>query len=89
VNSYISNEFIELFNKLPESVQKQAKKSFKIWKKNPNHPSLQYKKIHNDKQIWSVRISLKWRILGLRKMDDIYWFWIGSHSDYEKLIKKI
>lgn len=87
MKSFVTNDFIELFNKLPRSVQKQARKSYKIWLENQNHPSLQFKRIHNIEPIWSVRVGLKWRVLGLREDASIYWFWIGSHTDYDKLIR--
>jgi hypothetical protein len=84
--SFITDDFLKLFAKLPKEIQSQAKKCYQIWKKNPYHPSLQFKQIHPIEPIWSVRIGIGWRALGLRDVDLIYWFWIGSHSDYDKLI---
>jgi hypothetical protein len=89
VKSFVTNEFIELFNKLPQSIRNKTRKSYKFWVENPYHPSLQFKQIHSTESIWSVRISTNWRILGLRDDDSIFWFWIGTHSDYEKLINKL
>jgi hypothetical protein len=34
----------------------------------------------------SVRISRGYRALGLRDGDLVTWFWIGSHTDYDKLL---
>ncbi|MGH9395588.1 MAG: hypothetical protein ACRD18_01885 [Terriglobia bacterium] len=33
------------------------------------------------KPIYSVRISLGWRAIGIRKEDTMIWYWIGSHYD--------
>ncbi len=38
--------------------------------------------------IYSVRVSLGWRALGLREGDAIFWFWIGSHADYARLLQQ-
>jgi hypothetical protein len=88
VISYITDDFSELFGKLPKEIQNYARKSFKKWKENPYHPSLQFKQIHPTEPIWSARISLKWRVLGLREEEKIYWFWIGSHNDYDNLLNQ-
>jgi len=36
--------------------------------------------------VWSVRITLGYRALGIVDGDIITWFWIGSHQDYERQI---
>lgn len=51
------------------------------------HPSLQFKCVHQTEPLYSVRIGLGWRALGLLEDDTIAWFWIGSHADYDRLIK--
>ncbi len=89
MNSFITNDFKSLYQKIPLYVKKQSEKAYKLWKDDPNHPSLQFKKIHATEQIYSVRIGLHWRALGLRDGENIYWFWIGSHSDYDKLVNTI
>jgi hypothetical protein len=35
-----------------------------------------------------VRIDLDWRALGVVKESVIIWFWIGPHSEYEKLLAR-
>jgi len=29
---------------------------------------------------------MDWRALGVRAGDDMIWFWIGSHEDYNSLL---
>jgi len=60
-----------------------ADKNYDILKKDPKHPSLRFKKIG---KLWSVRVGIYYRALGIE--EDIVWFWIGSHADYDKLIVK-
>jgi hypothetical protein len=86
VNSQISENFIACFRRLPEAVQSQARKSYKLWRVSPSHPSLHFKKIHGQENMYSVRVSKGWRALGLLEDDLITWFWIGSHAEYDKLI---
>ncbi len=35
----------------------------------------------------SVRIGIGYRALGVRKGEEIIWFWIGSHADYDRLLR--
>ena len=88
MRSFITDDFFKLYKTLPEQVKKLAKKSYAMWKEDPNHLSLQFKEIHKTEGLWSVRIGLHWRVLGLKEDDSIYWFWIGSHSEYDKLIDR-
>ena len=87
MNSQLTDDFLECFAKLPESVKEQARKAYKLWRTNPQHPSLRFKKINNQESVYSVRVSRGWRALGLLDGNTISWFWIGSHADYDNLIR--
>jgi hypothetical protein len=39
--------------------------------------------------IYSVRVGKGWRAVGLLESGTMNWFWIGSHSDYDKLIAQL
>jgi hypothetical protein len=39
--------------------------------------------------IYSVRIGIGYRALGLREEDRVFWFWIGSHAEYDELLKRL
>ncbi len=88
-SSRISN-FRKLFLKLPQRVRETAKKNYNLWKNNPFHPSLQFKKVKPNQNIWSVRVGIGWRALGVMKEKEgkILWFWIGSHAEYERIVSK-
>lgn len=81
---FASPSFWENYNKLPLNIKKIADKNFKLLKKDPSHPSLHYKKI---KKYRSARVSRKYRTLAIEVNEGLLWFWIGSHRDYEKIIK--
>ena len=86
MNSHTTKRFRKAFERLPEQVQKQANESYALFQQNPYHPSLHFKRIHSTKAIYSVRISLDYRALGVLEGDTVIWFWIGSHEDYSHLL---
>jgi hypothetical protein len=75
------------FMHLPAEVQRQARQVYERWKKDASHPSLDFKQIHSSMPIYSVRIGLHWRALAYRRDYGWLWYWIGSHADYDKLLK--
>jgi hypothetical protein len=86
MRSRTTRAFWDCFDRLPGAVQKQAAKAFRLWRQDPGHPSLAFKRVHSTEPIYSVRITRGYRALGLRDGDLVTWFWIGSHADYDKLL---
>ena len=80
---YASSHFWRCYEKLPEQVRKRADKCFKLLKANINHPSLHTKKVSS---YWSVRVGSRYRALAVERPEGLIWFWIGKHSDYNKLV---
>jgi hypothetical protein len=39
--------------------------------------------------MYSVRVGLGWPAVGLIEGDAFYWFWIGSHADYDNQLKQL
>ena len=64
-------------------MQELARRNYALLKENPHHPSLHFKKINAYR---SVRIGLHHRALGIEAPNGILWFWIGKHTDYDKLL---
>lgn len=90
MKSELSPSFIACFAKLPERVKQTARKNYRLWKQNPSHPSLEFKKLNTELTTYSVRVGIGWRAVGvLKKPNTIVWFWIGSHSEYDKLLKRL
>lgn len=83
-------DFKRLFLKLPQRVKETARKNYQLWKNNPSHPGLEFKQINAKDNLWSVRVGIGWRALGVMKVSEnkIVWFWIGSHAEYDKLLGK-
>ena len=78
-------EFRQQLRALPLDVRRQAYRAYRQFKRDPYHPGLQFKRIRGD--VYSVRIGLHFRALGKRTAsNEITWFWIGSHAEYDKLL---
>ena len=89
MKSVTTRRFREAYARLPESIRKHAKRAYGQFKENPQHPSLRLKQVHTAEPIVSVRITAAYRALGVRDSDTVVWFWIGNHSEYERLIKEL
>jgi hypothetical protein len=83
MNSSTTAKFRQLFAALPRETQQRTRKAYVLWRENPRHPSLHFKKIG---KIWSVRVDDNFRALAHVKDEGTYWFWIGPHAEYERLI---
>ena len=81
-----TRRFREAFAELPNEVKERARNAYRLFRDNPHHPSLRFKRVHPTDPIYSVRIGLGYRAVGVIEGDTIYWYWIGSHADYDRLI---
>ena len=88
MKSVTTTQFRKSLDKLPKSIQARARKSYLLWLDNPNYPSLHFKQIHSAEPIYSVRIGLAYRALGILKDDTMIWFWIGSHEEFNSIVNK-
>ncbi|NJK59387.1 MAG: hypothetical protein HC918_02815 [Oscillatoriales cyanobacterium SM2_1_8] len=90
MNSARTQKFRDLFLRLPLRVQETGKKNYALWQKNPFHPSLEFKEVKPVEKIWSVRVGIGRRALGIKKANEekIVWFWVGSHAEYDKILGK-
>ncbi len=89
MTSFASRRFWRAFEALPRAIQRQAERAYELWKNDPYHESLEFKRVHTKRPIYSVRIGLHWRAVGVKEGDTITWFWIGSHSEYDVLIENL
>ena len=81
--SHALPEFWDSYEALPHEIQEQADKQFALFETNPNHPSLRFKETGD---YWSVRVSRGYRALAKRRDNDLFWFWIGPHDEYDRLL---
>ena len=86
MKSRTTGQFRAAFDGLPAFVRGRARTAYRLFREDPQHPSLRFKKVHPTRPIYCVRIGLGYRALGVRDRDEIIWFWIGSHADYDRLL---
>jgi hypothetical protein len=84
MNSATLPSFWDRYRKLDRNLKAQARKAYRLWYEDPFHPSLRFKCINREEAIWSVRITLGYRALGILEDDTVTWFWVGSHDEYER-----
>jgi hypothetical protein len=88
VKSTTTDAFWSCYAELPKVIRKQARGAYQLFLRDSHYPSLHFKRVHSTRSIYSVRITRDYRALGILHKDEIIWFWIGSHLDYEKILRK-
>jgi hypothetical protein len=87
VKSHINASFRKLFAALPVETREQARAAYSLFRANPRHPGLHFKHVHGSERLVAVRVGRSYRAVGiLLKSDEIVWFWIGPHEQYETVI---
>jgi hypothetical protein len=85
--SKATRRFWQLYQELPVPIQRLAVKNYAFWRENPRHPSLDFKQLSGQKGRFSVRVGGHYRALGHEISGGVEWVWIGTHEDYNKLIR--
>src|SRR5437763_1201427 len=75
----------DLFYALPWDIQKLAVKSYHLWRRNPHHPSLRFRRLHGSSDRFTVPVGDHYRTIGIMNGDKITWVWIGTHTEYDRL----
>jgi hypothetical protein len=85
VKSIATRRFWDLFQALPSDVQNLAVKNYYLWRRNPHHPSLRFRRLQGSENRFTVRVGDHYRALGRLVGDEMTWVWIGTHSDCDRL----
>ena len=86
MKSRATRRFWKLYQELPESIQRLAEKNYALWRKNAQHPSLDFKKLAGRGDRFSVRLGDHYRAVGHKVDGGVEWVWIGTHEEYNKLV---
>ena len=68
-------------------MQLQAREKFRLWQQDAFNATLHFKPLIGD--VWSVRVNQNYRALGRRRGQLIAWFWIGTHAEYDQILKRL
>ena len=60
MNSKTTKRFRQMLAKLLSDIRQQVKEAYKLFKENPYHPSLQFKKVHSTELIYAARININY-----------------------------
>lgn len=67
MNSFLLPEFLVLYRALPESVRQQARQAYALFQQNPHHPSLRFRQVYPTRPVFSARVGLHYRAVGIRQ----------------------
>jgi hypothetical protein len=81
---FASPAFWGAYERLPETVRELADKNFRLLRSDPGHPPLHFKRVGLFR---SARGGARYRALAVEAGDDLLWFWIGTHADYDALLR--
>lgn len=86
--SFRSPSFNKQLEKLSPDLQRQAKEAFEHWACSDG--LMQAKRVNRNSAAIAVRVSESVRAVGMEIPNEeglcVAWFFIGSHSDYEKML---
>ena len=85
MNSRTRPSFWRAYAALDSSAKEAARRAYRRFVDNPAHTSLRFKKLGGDEQVWSVRVNEQYRAVGERQGDTIWWVWIGTHNEFDRL----
>jgi hypothetical protein len=73
--SRTTRSFRTAFASLPDEIQARARRAYRLFRDHPEHPSLRFKKVAQMENVYSVRIGLGYRALGVLEGSTVIWFW--------------
>lgn len=88
MTSRTTERFRKALAGLPEDVQQRAREAYQRFRREPSHPSLRFKPVHPTEPIYSARVSRGYRALCVLDGDTALWFWIGSHAEYDRILRQ-
>lgn len=89
MKSETTRQFRRLFSSLPRHIQRQARQAYRLFRQAANHPGLHFKRVFADPPMYSARVGIGYRAVGVLDGGAITWFWIGSHANYDRLLEQL
>ena len=86
MKSVATRRFWDLFSALPSDVQTLAIKNYELWRRDPQHPSLRFRRLMGSPDRFTVRVGDHHRAIGRLTVNTMTWVWIGTHAKYDRLV---
>jgi len=79
--------FWRAYDELPNETQHDIANAYSMWSINPRSAAVQFKQVGTSQPpLYSLRVTLKYRALGVVEDDVITWLWVGKHTDADQLL---
>ena len=78
-------DFWYFYRQLPTQIQDLADKCYDLLKQDPYYPSLHFKKVG---RFWTIPVGIHYRAIAVEDGQEMAWFWIGHHAEYDKILGK-
>lgn len=78
MNSATLPSFWTAYRTLDEAIKRSARKAYRLWAENPFHPSLRFKCINQEENIWAVRITVGTEQLAYLRETRSHGFGLGT-----------
>ena len=88
MRSVATPRFWALLHALPTEIQELAAKTYSLWLRSPNHPSLHFRRLRGSTNRFSIRVGEHYRALGELGSGSVTWVWIGTHAEYNRLVRE-
>ena len=79
-----TKNFVRNYRKMPQQIQQATDKQLELLLSNPQHPSLNIKKMQDPRHIWEGRISRSYRFTFQIENDTYILRKIGTHNTLKK-----
>lgn len=89
MNSRTTERFRRVFARLPGEAQVQARAAYRLCREDPHHPSLRFRQVHQTEPVFPARVGLHYRALGRVDGNTVTWFRIGSHAEYDHVLRQL
>jgi hypothetical protein len=84
-----TRDFRARYARLPESIREEAVEAYRLFLRDPSHPSLRLHRLddrgrgRHRSESFSVSVTRSYRAIFVVDGGVNVWYWIGGHADYD------
>lgn len=87
MKSHTTPAFRRRLAELPPHIQAQARVAYRQFLSDPSYPGLRFHPVvRGNDTLYSVSVGIHYRALSTLEHGELYWFWIGHHAVYDKIL---
>ena len=81
--------FDKLYAKLDSSIRTLADAAYEQYKRDPRLVNYAFKGRREGVPVYGARLNENWRVLAVEQNGEVYWFWIGIQTEYNRMLKTL